>query len=107
MGILNEAGDDLNIGAMNIANIRVHGNGWYNAFDNTTTVTLTMVLAADAYHRRKSTQKWMVTLGVTTNVTCAAAVQTIGLSATQAAGTYLITFEASNDGVIVKSEVVD
>ena len=107
MGILNEAGSDLNLGAMNIANIRINGNGWYDAFDNTTTVTLTLVLAADAYHRRQSVRKWIVTLGVTTNVACAAATQTIGLSATQAAGTYLITFEASNDGVIVKSEVVD
>lgn len=103
------AGNDLDLGTFAPAKIRVTGKGWYNAYDNSTTVTLVLALDSEAFHRRASTHRVIVTLGVTTNVTCTGTAkgEVIGLGATMAAGDYLLTFVVGPAGVNVIFQVVD
>lgn len=106
MAKINPAGNDIDLGVLVPANVVLNKGGQYDAFDNGATVTLPLILATGEI-RRKCVQHCVVTLGVITNVTCPAAANLIGFSATKAAGTYLLTILVGVEGAICKLEAID
>ena len=106
MAEINAAGSDLNLGTIVPASVNVNKNGWYEAYDNLTVDTLAIVLNT-AKSRRDSVQKCIVTLGVTTAVTCPAAIALIGFGAGITAGDYLLTLETGINGVVGTLSAID